>query len=475
MKALVWMHRDLRQADHPALDGALAAVERGDATHVDVIYAWSQAVYGNWMPGQAQQWWIHEHLKDLLRRLARCGVRLVVTRQSPSAYLAAETGVHSVHFNDPLLPAARREAKRLCKEADRRGMAAFEYPGDLLHDPDEIRTGNGDPYRVFTPFSRRFHERVAPERCEPLAAAWIDGASRGRTGTGGPISSDDVCEAFARLDRLGLHPRHAWVAPLASAWAVGEAAAHDRLAAFTSGPITQYAEGRDRPDEDGTSRLSPYLAIGVLSPRQVFAAVRSVRAAAAAGGATDTETYLRELIWREFGYHLLLHFPETASTPLRPEWSRFPWREDAAALAAWKQGRTGFPIVDAGMRQLWQSGWMHNRVRMITASFLTKDLMISWQEGAAWFWDTLIDADLASNTLGWQWAAGSGADAQPYFRIFNPESQLKKHDPRGAYVRAWIPELDDLSYAAPIVDHAAARKRALAAYETFRKATKKDG
>ncbi len=481
MKAIVWMHRDLRLADHPALCGALATVAEGVASRVEVVYAWSDCVYGDWMPGQAQQGWIYEHLQDVLLRLSEYGVRLRVTRQAPSVYVARARGVHGVHFNDPLLPAARQEADRLCREATHRGIAVTQYSGDLLHDPGCIRTQQGNPYSVFTPFSRRFREQVPDEQCEPLAVDWSGGYARGGAGAeaGGGTARARVCAETAHalahraqedLDALGLHAQHIGARPLEASFEVGEAAAHRRLETFAEGPIMGYADRRNWPHHDGTSRLSPYLAIGVLSPRQVFTAVlRARNAAASDADARGVETYVQELIWREFAYHLLHHFPGTPSEPLRLEWSRFPWRDDPAAYVAWQQGRTGFPIVDAGMRQLSQTGWMHNRVRMITASFLTKDLMISWQQGAQWFWHSLIDADLASNTLGWQWAGGCGADAQPYIRIFNPETQLRKHDPDGRYVRTWIHELGDSAYPAPMVDHAVARGRALGAYTSFRK------
>lgn len=477
MKAVVWMHRDLRLADHPALDAALTARRQEEVSAVEVVYSWSEAVYGDWMPGRAQQWWIHEHLLNVSERLAQQGVRVVATREAPSAFLVEADDIHSVHFNDPLLPAAREEARCLRREADRLDIPISEYSGDLLHDPSHIRTQQGDPYKVYTPFSRRFREQVPHAQCEPLAVDWSEMEARGQEtheAVSAETARDLASEAQAGIEALGLHPGHDWVTSLEAAWEVGEAAAHARLASFVEGPVMDYAEARNRPDADGTSRLSPYLAIGVLSPRQVYTAVVRARGDAQSNSDADgLDTFLREIIWREFGYHLLRHFPHTPSEPLRPEWSRFPWRDDEAARARWQQGMTGFPIVDAGMRQLWKTGWMHNRVRMIVASFLTKDLMIRWQDGAAWFWDTLIDADLASNTMGWQWAAGSGADAQPYFRIFNPESQLKKHDPDGSYVRAWIPELSSLTYPDPMVDHAAARNRALTAYESYRKTSKK--
>jgi deoxyribodipyrimidine photo-lyase len=271
---------------------------------------------------------------------------------------------------------------------------------------------------------------------------------------------------------------------MSAAWKIGESAAAEQLSQFAAHHWRDYSDMRNRPDHVGTSRLSPYLHFGEISPRQIWHGLDAAAAKAGTGPWQQTQ-FVSEIGWREFAYHLLYHFPHTPEQPLRAEWQSFPALDDGAALEAWSKGRTGYPIVDAGMRELWTTGWMHNRVRMIVASFLVKDLFLPWQEGAKWFWDTLVDADLAANTLGWQWTAGCGADAAPYFRIFNPISQGQKFDPNGDYVRRWIPELKNLSnefvhspwtrpmggvsgYPAPIVDHGVARDRALAAYSALR-------
>ncbi|MEQ9105167.1 MAG: deoxyribodipyrimidine photo-lyase [Rhodothermales bacterium] len=458
MKALVWMHRDLRLADHPALAHASRM-----ALDVEVVWSWSDAVHGAWMPGAAARWWLHEHLLEVAAGLARLGIRFTVTDGSPQAALTErlrDGKVQAVFWNEPITPHARKTASDMTRLLDRAGVRHQVFQGDLLHDPDAIRTGKGDPYRVFTPFWRSFQEQVPapgvtaapgnhPERPE------ID-----------PARAEAVCSA---IHALQLVPDHPWVDKLRRHWTPGEAAAQARLGAFLDGPVDQYAEGRDQPSEDGTSRMSPWLAVGAISPRQIW--TRAMERAAEG----SIQAFLREIGWREFGYHLLYHFPATTAAPLNPSWIGFPWKEDPEGLARWAHGRTGFAMVDAGMRQLWETGWMHNRVRMIVASFLTKDLLINWQEGAAWFWDTLIDADLASNTLGWQWAAGSGADAQPFFRIFNPTTQGERHDPHGIYVRRWVPERQGRPGKAvhapihPMVDHDEARKRALAVYEAHRR------
>jgi deoxyribodipyrimidine photo-lyase len=286
-----------------------------------------------------------------------------------------------------------------------------------------------------------------------------------------------------------------WAAGLRAAWTPGEAGAKDALARFLLEALPDYAEARDRMGVAGTSRLSPHLHFGEVSPRQIWHAAAALQWQGGKGGtARGAEKFVAEVGWREFAHHLLVHFPHTPDAPLRGEFARFPWREDPAARRAWQRGRTGYPVVDAAMRELWTTGWMHNRARMIVASFLVKDLLLPWQDGARWFWDTLVDADLASNTLGWQWTAGCGADAAPYFRVFNPVSQGTKFDGNGAYVRRWVPELARLpdgalhapwdaspaelraagvslgrDYPACIVDHAEARERALAALASLKR------
>ncbi len=300
-----------------------------------------------------------------------------------------------------------------------------------------------------------------------------------------------------KLEALGLEPKINWAEGFAHAWQPGEAGAQSQLKQFTRGTLFDYSTGRNRPDHSGTSRLSPHLHFGELSPRQIWTAVqKAAERRHVPASQWKHWQFLAELGWRDFSHHLLFHFPHTARQPLREEFRRFPWHTDNRALRAWQQGQTGYPIVDAGMRELWTTGWMHNRVRMIVASFLVKDLMLPWPEGARWFWDTLVDADLANNTQGWQWTAGCGADAAPYFRVFNPVSQGQKFDPEGDYVRRWIPELAklptkwihhpweapaealvaagvqfDKTYPAPIVSHAIAREVALEAYRKMKGAS----
>jgi len=458
---IVWFRRDLRLSDHPALSAAAA---RGGP----VVPAWIHAPgeEGESAPGGAARIFLHGALRSLADTLSARGGRLVL-RRGPSARalsdLARETGADAVFagtVRDPAFLSRDEETSAALRE---RGIEIRWFEDGVLFPPEMLRASSGGPFRVFTPFWKRC--LAAPEPPAPLRAPRS-------------LPSPSRLPSSLSLEELGLLPSVPWDAGIRGAWAPGEAPAAERLSRFLDGAVASYPGARDLPGTDGTSRLSPYLHFGCVSARQVWHAVRSRAAVdAAPGAAAGAEAFLRQLGWREFAHHLLVHFPETVREPLRPEFAAFPWRDDPAALAAWREGRTGYPMVDAGMRQLWATGWMHNRARMIAASFLVKDLLLPWRHGADWFRDTLADADMANNTLGWQWVAGCGADASPYFRIFNPVLQGEKFDPGGSYVRAWVPELAGIpdrwvhrpweapgkSYPRPIVDHAAARLRALAA------------
>jgi len=432
---LVWFRADLRLTDNPAL---AAAALRGP---VMPVYVWAPEEEGAWPAGAASRWWIHHSLVALERELARHGLPLVIRRGPAGAALAGlmgETGADAVFWNRRYEPAA------IARDGDvKRALpGAQSFNGALLHEPWTVATGAGTPYRVFTPFWRALQTMGSPHT--PLPAPRL---------TAPPHRPPSL-----RPEDLGLLPDVTWDAGLAECWNPGEAGAAEALDGFC-GRARRYADDRDQPARP-SSRLSPHLHHGELSPRQVWHAVSDSAGAAA-------EPYLRQLAWREFAHHLLYHHPASAEHPLSPGFASMPWRDDPAALAAWQQGRTGYALVDAGMRQLWETGWMHNRVRMVAASFLTKHLLIDWREGARWFWDTLVDADLANNTLGWQWVAGSGADAAPYHRIFSPERQAQRYDADGGYRDRW---LDGREPPPPIVDHALARERALAAYGAVRPA-----
>jgi deoxyribodipyrimidine photo-lyase len=447
---IVWFRNDLRLDDNPAL---AAAAARGA---VVPVFIWAPEEEAPWEPGAASRWWLHQSLEKLRVALGKAGAPLVI-RRGPSLEalrkLAKESSATHVAWNRRYEPAviARDTAIKKALVAD--GLAAESFNGSLLFEPMHVATKEGKPYQVFTPFWRALLARDEP--AEPVAA---------------PKKLRAVERELKSLaiDSLGLLPKIDWSTTMRKTWTPGEAGAAVRSDRFLERAISKYGTERDRPDHDGTSSLSPHLHFGEISPRRLWHAVRGAVGGRPAAKITGSpEVYLRELGWREFANHLLYHFPHTTDAPLRADYARFPWAKDPVGLRAWQRGRTGFPIVDAGMRQLWATGWMHNRVRMIVASFLVKDLRITWLEGAKWFWDTLVDADLAANTLGWQWAAGCGADAAPYFRIFNPTSQAEKFDPDGAYVGKWV-DVTAKEYPEPIVDHAEARKLALEALKAVK-------
>lgn len=402
--------QDLRLADNAAL---LAASSRGT---VIPLFIWDPHADDPWPPGAASRWWLHHSLESLQSALAARGSRLVL-RSGPAERVlrevAAETGA-AAQFSNPT-PAT-------------------------LFPPGAIRNQSGKPFQVFTPFYKACMAAEAPDR--PVSDMPV-------------LTAPRHWPAGERLEELNLLPKIDWAGGLRETWEPGEHGAQQRLAEALK-RLPDYAVERDRPDHEGTSRLSPHLHFGEVSPRQVWHAARG------------HDVFQRELLWREFAHHTLFHFPHTANEPMRPEFRRFPWRHDPAGLDAWQRGLTGYPIINAGMRELWHTGWMHNRVRMVVASFLVKHLRIDWREGAYWFWDTLVDADLANNTLNWQWAAGCGVDAAPYFRIFNATLQAAKFDPDRAYVRRWVPEIGTIAYPKPIVDHATARRAALAAFAALR-------
>jgi deoxyribodipyrimidine photo-lyase len=477
--ALVWFRRDLRLADNPALHGALAS-----AAHVVCLYVHAPDEEGTWRPGAASHWWLHHGLAALDASLREHGTSLVL-RRGPTLRALVEVaracGASAIHWNRLYEPALVERDTGIKAELRRQGFACHSHNAALLLEPWDLRTAQGGPYRVFTPFWRAAQAPLAAlPPVLPAPAA---------------IPAPRVGPPSLALADLGLLPRVRWDAGMAAHWQPGEHGALARLAEFCADGVSSYDEGRNRPDLAGSSRLSPHLHFGEVGPRQCFAAARAALADAAPAATRAGESFLRELGWREFAHHLLHHFPHTTGHPLDERFERFPWLPDDAVRAAWQRGRTGYPLVDAGMRELWHTGWMHNRVRMVAASLLTKNLGQHWLEGARWFWDTLVDADLASNTLGWQWTAGCGADAAPYFRIFNPVLQAERHDPGRAYLRRWLPELARLpdgwihrpwqapqqvlaeagvrlgvDYPAPVVDFPASRQRALDAYAAMRAA-----
>jgi deoxyribodipyrimidine photo-lyase len=474
--AIVWFRTDLRLSDHPALTSALRTAEA-----VIPLYIHAPQEATPWDPGAASNWWLHHSLAALDAGLRERGARLVIARGNSAAVLAAlcaEHRVGAIHATRLYEPALAARDRRLAEGLAMQGIALHLHAGATLLPPEEMLKQDGTPFRVFTPFWRRLQERYAPQPPLPAPAALPPGARD---------------TSSLRLDALRLLPRVRWDRGLHAHWTPGEHPAARRLAQFAETALADYARGRDFPARAGTSRLSPHLHFGELSPRQAWWELAG-GAAAGALSVRGAEAWLRELGWREFARHVLHHFPRTSDAPMDTRFERFPWRTDGdALLSAWQRGRTGIPIVDAGMRELWHTGWMHNRVRMIVASLLTKNCLIAWQEGARWFWDTLVDADLANNSLGWQWTAGCGVDAAPWFRIFNPVLQGKRFDPQGDYVRRWVPELTALearhihqpwqapastlaahgitlgqTYPLPIVDLARSRAAALAGFAAIK-------
>jgi deoxyribodipyrimidine photo-lyase len=446
--AIVWFRQDLRLADNYALFEAVRS-----ATSIVPVFVWSPEEEGHWAPGAASRWWLHQSLVQLDAALRERGSRLLV-REGPAAAalttLASQTGAEQIFWNKRYEPAAARAEKIVATALSAAGIVGRGYKSALLSEPGEIQSQSGAPYQVFTPYWRKFLEQVkvgaplsSPRQIAP-PAHWPDSLA---------------------LDALALLPHLPWYHSLAQHWRPGEAAGREVLKHFVTATLPQYAATRDRPDLSGSSRLSPYLHHGELSPRQVWTAVG--KACARAGLAEDqwrANKFCAELIWREFAAQQLHFHPTLPDRPRDARFERLRWLNSDQHFRAWSRGQTGYAMVDAGMRQLWQTGWMHNRVRMISASFLVKNLLHSWQEGERWFWDTLVDADLASNALNWQWVAGTSADAAPFFRIFNPDSQGEKFDPQGHYRQRFVPEAATPGYSSPIVDLKQTRQQALAAY-----------
>ncbi len=466
---LLWFRNDLRLRDNAALAGAMNA---GRA--IIPVFILDDEGDGDWAPGAASRAFLHEAIGALRVELQEHRLQLVLRSGRSREVLDSllkETDAGGVFWNrryEPLAVRRDSEIKRWLRED---GKEAESFNSSLLFEPWELATQQGTPFQVFTPFWKNARSKARPQPVE------VD------------LRKLRVPESFPAsdsLESLELASDHPWVSRVLGYWEISEKAARKRLTDFLNHAIQDYKSGRNFPAQDGTSRLSPYLHWGLIGPRQIWQAAVEAGVDGTAGG----QCFLSEVGWREFAHHVLYHFPHTPERPLRQKFEDFAWVEDEEVLRRWRRGQTGYPIVDAGMRQLWEEGWMHNRVRMIAGSLLVKHLLHSWSHGARWFWDCLVDADLASNTLGWQWSGGCGADAAPYFRVFNPMIQGSKFDPDGDYVRRFVPELADLpsnvihqpweapaevlqkagvrlgeNYPLPIIDHKEGRDRALAAFE----------
>lgn len=472
---ILWFRNDLRLDDNPTLDAALA-----HGGPIIPVYIWAPQEEKPWNPGAANRWWLHQSLRQLDSELRRHGSRLILrhgTSYRELLLLAGRTGADTVVWARRYEPAVVKRDAIVLDKLRSSGIKTQTVNASLLAEPWEIMTKRERPYQLFAPF----YHRLLEQDCGTTLPA------------PGRIRGPGLWPDSLDLRDLRLEPAADWAAGMRATWQPGERGARRALHKFIENALVQYAAARDRPDLHVTSRLSPHLHFGEIGPGTVWNAVKEGSATDVRDGAVQgEEAFLRQLVWREFSYHLLYHFPDTPQKPLKKDFARFPWLSDRRALQAWQQGRTGYPFVDAGMRELWTTGWMHNRARLNAASFLVKHLLLPWQRGEKWFWETLVDADLANNTMGWQWVAGSGADAAPYFRVFNPVVQGIRFDPDGDYVRRWVPELAALpprwihqpwkapdnvlraahirlgqTYPLPIVDHDQARRRAIDAYENF--------
>ena len=472
-RTIVWFRKDLRIQDNPSLFAALENNQR-----IIPVFIWDEEAGGSWKLGSSSRWWLHHALLDLSESIRKLGGQILLLKGKAEKiipYLANKHGAKQVYYGRTYDPSGI-ETQVLVEEAlDQAGIESQSFNSSLLQEPWETKNGSGKPFQVFTPYWRKSRQIIYRE---PLSY------------NPSKLNFEALSGPHTMLDDLELLPHHPWHRKLGEHWEVTEEAGFRMIRRTVDEVTRSYATRRNHPAVEGTSRLSPYLSWGLVSPRQICHAVLSSEND---GSHRGENKFLVEIGWREFSYHLLYHYPSIPDQPLRPKYASFPWLEDSESLDNWKFGNTGYPMVDAGMRQLYETGWMHNRVRMIVASFLVKHLLLPWNEGAKWFWDTLVDADLASNTQGWQWAAGCGADAAPYFRIFNPITQGEKFDARGEYTKQWIPSLENLpskwvfrpweapasllsesgielgkDYPPPCVDHAYGRQRALAALASLK-------
>lgn len=473
---IVWFRQDLRLEDNSALQ---AAIERGEP--ILPVFIWAPQEEGDWEKGEAAKWWLHHALADLEAQLAERGLRLVIldARETSSMQellgLAKRMKVDAVYWNRRFEPAVAIRDASIQRDLLAAGIAAESQNSCLLIASEKISNKSGKPFQVFTPMWKHYQSLEIPDPAKVEISA---------------AKAPDRWPRSTKLDSLGLLPTRTWDAGFHKFWgAPSRKTALKQVRSFIKSGAIEYPTLRDIPSEDGTTRISPYLHLGQLGAREVW----KMFAKASSRSPVIESGIMRQIIWREFAHHLLHHFPHTPLEPLRPDYALFPWDDDPLMLRRWQRGETGYPIVDAGMRQLWETGWMHNRVRMIVGSFLVKHLLQHWVEGARWFWDTLVDADLANNTMGWQWIGGCGADAAPYFRIFNPITQGERFDPKGHYVARYLPELKNLpakyihrpwdlgeldlagmgvvlgkDYPEPIIEHRTGRERALAAFQKLK-------
>ncbi len=471
---IVWFRQDLRLDDNPAL---VAAVQQGA---VLPVYILDDEQSGNWRNGAAGRWWLHRSLQQLGQQLEGQLRFFSGNAGDILQHLVRAVGAQRVFWNRCYEPWRTARDRRIKEDLNRSGIEVKSFNASLLWEPWEILKADGTPYKVFTPYYRKGclggNTPRPPVESRPLQRFY---------------SSANISGSCS-LDEFGLLPSAGWYKKLEQYWQPGEAGARQRLNEFVADGLDGYRQARDFPALEQTSRLSPHLHFGEISPHQIRQTL-STTAATEKVPHDDLDHFLSELAWREFSYYQLYHTPHLPDHPLREEFERFSWVHDARGLKLWQQGMTGYPLVDAGMRELWETGFMHNRVRMVVGSFLVKNQLLPWQQGENWFWDCLVDADLASNSASWQWVAGCGADAAPYFRIFNPVLQGQKFDPHGDYVRRYVPEIAELpdkylhapwtapaavlerlgivlgrDYPLPLVELKWSRQRALATYQQMR-------
>lgn len=464
MTTIVWLRQDLRIQNNPAL---YHAAQNGP---VIPLYILDDETPGKWKIASAQRWLLHHALSSLQKDLKKHNIDLILKSGNPQEViinLIKETNANAVYWNRCYEPFAIKRDTQIKKTLKSQNIETQSFNGSLLFEPTNIQNKSGSYFKVFTPF-------------------WKHCLTQPKPNQNYKVNSLNYYNKKIKSDKLTtwklLPTKPDWAGGFKENWNISEHAAKQLLTDFIQGKLNDYTNGRDIPSLSKTSLLSPYLHMGIISPHTIWHTIHDhiIKHPASASAA---HKFLSELGWREFSYHLLYHFPDLPEKPFQSKFANFPWKTNKKSLKAWQQGHTGYPIVDAGMRQLWHTGYMHNRVRMIAASFLIKHLLIHWHEGQDWFWDTLLDADLANNAASWQWVAGSGADAAPYFRIFNPILQGKKFDPDGTYVKQWIPELKNcptkhihepwnantkLNYPPPIIDHTLARNRALNALKTIK-------
>ncbi|MEO0369252.1 MAG: deoxyribodipyrimidine photo-lyase [Pseudomonadota bacterium] len=468
MKTIYWLRRDLRLAENPALNHAS---QQGEVYPIFVLPK---------LIGSASQWWLASSLTALVNEYAEHGISIKFSTEDAVAAIdrfCDEINPDLVVWNRDYSPSGIKDGAEVKAQLEKREIASQSFNAQLLIEPTKVFNKQGGPFKVFTPFWR--HCKTIIEVEEPLPFPSLSSQS---------IRIDSSIEELGKLKPS----KPNWAEGFDTHWKPGEEGAQANFNDFIDSSVDHYGEGRDFPALAHTSRLSPHLAWGEIGPQRIYRETTALIAARQIDN-DNAAKFLSEIGWREFCKYLMVHFPNLSAQPFNTKFEHFPWAENQVHLRAWQQGETGYPIVDAGMRELWQTGYMHNRVRMIVASFLTKHLLLDWRSGMDWFWDTLVDADIASNAAGWQWAAGCGADAAPYFRIFNPTLQAEKFDKEGAYIKHWVPELEKLNgkwlfrpwtasteilveagielgknYPLPIVDHKEARERALSAYQAIK-------